>query len=340
VKRRTGILLGILGGVLFGFVFVVSSRSKLPPLPSPNGYDDLVSVVPRVAQHQTGWRTQDTSGLRALVDLNSNAVAVIRAAFSKQWAVPVSPESNYMSSMAPNLIAIRTLANSFCAEGRLAQVERRTNDALSAFMDSIQLGHKSSQGGLIIHDMVGVACKTIGAEGVRQCIGTASDEALRAVFVRLADVDRTQEPAEEVIARDRDWARSAGWLQFTWNSVISRSLLRRIWNSLRATHLRSEAELRLLRSDVALELFRRRRGVYPASMAELVPEFFEDVPSDPFSSAPMIYRRATNSYLLYSIGPNEKDDGGAPPAKKSGSGSLYNMPDVPLQGDLISTPPR
>jgi len=41
-----------------------------------------------------------------------------------------------------------------------------------------------------------------------------------------------------------------------------------------------------------------------------VPAFLSSVPSDVFSGKAIVYRAQSDGYLLYSIGPNGKDDGG------------------------------
>ncbi|MHC4092328.1 MAG: hypothetical protein ACYSVY_18995, partial [Planctomycetota bacterium] len=44
---------------------------------------------------------------------------------------------------------------------------------------------------------------------------------------------------------------------------------------------------------------------------ELVPQYLEAIPSDPYVGRPLCYRRQdSGDYLLYSVGPNEIDDGG------------------------------
>ncbi len=60
----------------------------------------------------------------------------------------------------------------------------------------------------------------------------------------------------------------------------------------------------------ALERCRLVRGGYPETLDALVPEFAAKVPHDLFDGRPLRYRRTGNSYLLYSIGWDSKDDGG------------------------------
>ncbi len=61
---------------------------------------------------------------------------------------------------------------------------------------------------------------------------------------------------------------------------------------------------------LALERYRTAKGGYPATLAELVPEFLPTVPVDIFSGQPLIYRTEPGGAVVYSVGPNLKDDGG------------------------------
>lgn len=71
------------------------------------------------------------------------------------------------------------------------------------------------------------------------------------------------------------------------------------------------ANLRLDTVAVALEEFRAAQGNgYPDALSALVPTYLQFVPADPFDGQPMRYRKEGTGYLLYSIGPDLKDDGG------------------------------
>src|ERR1039457_3890868 len=61
----------------------------------------------------------------------------------------------------------------------------------------------------------------------------------------------------------------------------------------------------------ALERFRLAQGQFPESLEPLSPRFLEKVPHDIITGAPLIYRRTQDGqFILYSVGWNEKDDGG------------------------------
>jgi len=61
----------------------------------------------------------------------------------------------------------------------------------------------------------------------------------------------------------------------------------------------------------ALERYHLAKGEYPETLAVLMPQFIEQLPHDIIGGQPLHYRRADDGkFLLYSVGWNEKDDGG------------------------------
>jgi len=63
----------------------------------------------------------------------------------------------------------------------------------------------------------------------------------------------------------------------------------------------------------ALERFRLANGSFPETLDALVPKFIPQLPIDPISGKPYNYRRTSEGpFLLYSIGWDEKDNGGIP----------------------------
>ena len=71
------------------------------------------------------------------------------------------------------------------------------------------------------------------------------------------------------------------------------------------------AARRVAVSTLAVERYRRRHGgALPETLDALVPTYLREVPRDPFSGTPLIYRRTRDAYLVYSVDRNGKDDGG------------------------------
>ena len=81
---------------------------------------------------------------------------------------------------------------------------------------------------------------------------------------------------------------------------------------------RGLANARLALTAVALEQFRATHNQYPASLSELVPNYLDATPLDPFDGQPLRYHSQGAGYVLYSIGPDLKDDGGKRMTAKGG----------------------
>jgi hypothetical protein len=71
-----------------------------------------------------------------------------------------------------------------------------------------------------------------------------------------------------------------------------------------------QARFDIARLVCALAAFRLETGRYPALLSELAPKYVPVVPKDVFSDKPLVYKRTAKGYLLYSVGPNMRDDGG------------------------------
>jgi hypothetical protein len=71
------------------------------------------------------------------------------------------------------------------------------------------------------------------------------------------------------------------------------------------------ALVRAARIIVAVERFRAANTTtLPTSIDALVPTYLSSAPIDPYSGEPMRYRAQPSGYVIYSVGPDRKDDGG------------------------------
>ena len=74
--------------------------------------------------------------------------------------------------------------------------------------------------------------------------------------------------------------------------------------------LRVLAQLRCARAALAVERYRIANDEPPAKLADLVPEYLDAVPADPFTGKPLRYKRDRSSFTVYSVGEDTTDDGG------------------------------
>jgi hypothetical protein len=87
--------------------------------------------------------------------------------------------------------------------------------------------------------------------------------------------------------------------------------------SLEAVTLATEAGL-------ACKIYKNKYGRYPENLDALVPEILDKVPIDPFSDKPLVYKLTADEVLVYSLGSNEKDDGGR---------QTYNLTQLVMEKD-------
>ena len=71
---------------------------------------------------------------------------------------------------------------------------------------------------------------------------------------------------------------------------------------------------------IALEIYRRRYGKYPAALTELAPKFLPAIPADRITGDPVKYGLRDGKPIVYSVGADRIDDGGVRPDRKSRSG--------------------
>jgi hypothetical protein len=163
------------------------------------------------------------------------------------------------------------------------------------------VGNNLEQWGL--HEMVRVRERITGATR-RKCIQ------------QLQAIDRSREPVSRTIERDRAWRdRKYGW------SERLRTVLGELqghdneadWFSVMRFDLgerRRDAFLRLLITDLSIREFCEVNGHAPNDLSELIPDYMLALPNDPFGDGPFPYRKTTDDFELYSVGPDGVDDGG------------------------------
>ena len=86
---------------------------------------------------------------------------------------------------------------------------------------------------------------------------------------------------------------------------ITMSSFRRVWE----VDLAGIARLRACVAALGVARYRLAKGRLPDGLGELVGEYLESVPADPFTGQPLRYKKLQHGYVVYSVGKDEKDDG-------------------------------
>jgi hypothetical protein len=90
---------------------------------------------------------------------------------------------------------------------------------------------------------------------------------------------------------------------------------------------KSQAQLDLAVTALAVERFHSAKGHLPGELNELAPKFLPVIPADPFDGAPLRYHLLEHGYVIYSIGEDGHDDGGREPPerRKDNDKSTYDI---------------
>jgi hypothetical protein len=99
------------------------------------------------------------------------------------------------------------------------------------------------------------------------------------------------------------------WSPWNWWAAIA------VPNTVKATQTTAYNQTLVNEAQIvcALERYHLANGEYPATLDVLMPQFIEKLPHDIIGGQPLHYHRTDDGkFLLYSVGWNEKDDGGLP----------------------------
>ena len=113
----------------------------------------------------------------------------------------------------------------------------------------------------------------------------------------------------------REWQSGANAVDAAFEEEFSGCLLVNAGGGFKLSHipmgyLRRTARLRAARGAMAVERYRLARGALPSSLGDLVPAYLDIVPEDPFTGRPLRYEKLGKGLVVYSVGPDGRDDGG------------------------------
>ena len=137
------------------------------------------------------------------------------------------------------------------------------------------------------------------------------DELVKAFSV--PDYQRRQSEIKKLEQDVRGMAESGTWHKLTHPGEVFLTLLLPSASAVDGAQTKRDAERALAITGLALRAARERSGRYPETLGEL--KGF-DVLQDPFNQKTLVYRRKDDGFILYSVGPNLADDGGATKGSK------------------------
>ena len=285
-KRKTILLIvvSIIVIVLVATLLALWNPAPAPssPFPSPNGYDSFVQAGAQVQNQSSDFSKMSPEDLRNLVDANSNALQIARSGLAEKSRMPTLFTQAYISAHVNDLARMKMLAYAFVAEGKLAEMEQRTNDAVRAYLDATRLGVELRRGGVLIDALVGFATETMG-EFQLQRLGSNLDAKTSAeVAKQLEALDTDKETWEQILENEKYWSRR------TFPGLQHRIAELFTSTETKAAKIKAKQryEMQQLKADglmlaLAERAYQLDKGHRATNVADLVPAYLKAVPIDP-----------------------------------------------------------
>ena len=123
-------------------------------------------------------------------------------------------------------------------------------------------------------------------------------------MMRQDTLQLTESWTDETVDRPPHFQRAMG------NLLLIALLQAESLPNIASAERRWQAKLEITRLAFAVEVYQRDHSRYPERLDKLVPQYVAAVPVDPLSEQPLRYRQDIHGFMLYSVGRNERDDGG------------------------------
>ena len=199
-------VVSLLAILVIGIFFALWNPTPPPavPMPSPNGYTAFTQAGALVQRQTWDFDKMNAVALRSLVDANSNALQTARSGFTEKSRVPIQFSPAFASAHIQDLMQIKTLAYAFIAEGRLAEMEQRTNDAARSYLDVMRLAINSRRGGPFIDTLVGIAEEAVGTARLEK-LTPSLDAKTSAEFARQLETLASEDESWEQVAQNEKY---------------------------------------------------------------------------------------------------------------------------------------
>ncbi len=287
MKRKFIIALAALFiGVNVVVVTVALLKDTAPPsrpMPNPNGYDDFVragKLAVLSSDDYTNLTTMGRNELAALVASNRDALAAARVGMTRDSLVSDDDSTNF-DARTKELMSFKRFSQVFCAEGRLAELDGRTNDAAKIYLEGVRFGQDSSRGGVMLTRLVGIACETIAFNRLRPLNDQLDATNSRAVARELEKIDAGEDTVEQTLQQEARWARKTYGIRGQIEMLITHKALQQTRDSFTA---KDQNLMRLSRRTMlsfAAHAYELDKGKPPGTAADLAPDYLKAVPKDP-----------------------------------------------------------
>ncbi|MDX1953269.1 MAG: hypothetical protein SFY81_13895 [Verrucomicrobiota bacterium] len=308
-KKRTWITLGVIIALILVLGYLSSTPepegSLLPPAPNPNSYDLLV----KAANSFTENPSTVTNNFGQFVTNNLLAFQQIAEAVRLPGEVP---ESVYSPTGMTNsgLSEFRKIAYAYRIKGKFEEANKEWNQAAQTYLQLIQAGQISEKGP-ILAALVGISLQSMALEPLMKLVEKLSLSESAELAAGLEIVKSSRIHFDEVIKREEYFR-----LKSKPNKLLEGVLRllgisqKRIIDKTKAKRELATARLEVVAAASAVRHYDLKERKILRSLDQLPGDYMKSVPLDPYTGKALLLQRTGRIYLIYSVGPNQKDEKG------------------------------
>jgi len=261
-----------------------------PPLPNPNGYDDLVQAGDMIKGDVGNYDEMGQAELHKVAQDNASAIQLARTGLQQECRVPSQFSQAYMGSHIKELAALKRLTHAWVIEGRLAEAENHPADAARLYLEIIHLGDQSSRGGVVIDQLVGTAIEALGVANLQTLVDQLDAKNCRETAATLETLDSQRQTWSEVMQQERDWSRRTfPGMRYELMRLMTRHSLNKAYQSAEKRFEEQQSKTRQLMIEFAARAYQLDKSHPPANLTDLAPDYLKAIPQDPLTGTNMVY---------------------------------------------------
>jgi len=276
---------GIIGTLLLATIATIAvlvfvrARTKLPPMPNPNGYEFFVRAAQALPAAVSDYREMSPAALRTLVGQDAAALALARQGFGYECRVA----DNYATNLTDLLPRLKSLNYAFGAEGRLAELDQRPADAVHSYLDDLRYGQEASRGGTLIFRLVGIAIETIALRSLAPLTNSAEAGLCKATAAVLENLDAKEPSIAETLEQENAYFHRNLGLRDLIPGVqaMQRKMVAPVLKSAVGKFQTNEFALRQTMIAFAARAYELEHKQPPKSVGDLAPDYLKAIPPDP-----------------------------------------------------------
>jgi hypothetical protein len=229
--------------------------------------------------------------------------------------------------IACSAIAAQTLERILAQGEPSADELKKTQELLEAeaaeplLLNAIR-GERAGSHGLMVALKSGDAKLSALGEGASRGSNTTGDEMLAPVLARAShatmlrwmtefvEITKLPPEAQAEPLQELEQKVKRARTEYRYDALLATIFMPALIKVSEASR-RVQANLGCAIVAVAAERYRRDHGSWPAKIDELKPAYIKAVPTDPYDGQPLRYKRLPDGAVVYSVGPDKRDDGGA-----------------------------